>query len=281
MKAPRPLSWQTSPLTELKKIKGICFDIDDTFSTEGKIHADAFSALWKLKEAGYVLVPVTGRPAGWCDHISRFWPVDAVVGENGAFTFFIQNGKRKRLDTLADSAEFSEYKNGLSEPGSKLHRLAQKIQTQFPQAQWASDQNYREYDLAIDFCEDVPAWPKEQITQLIELCENEGAHAKLSSIHVNTWYGDFDKRKGFERWLSIGAPGIEGEIPKWNEWLFIGDSPNDEPLFAAFSYSVGVANLSNYLDQLKNPPQWITQTESGYGFSEMAERLLLANARPL
>jgi len=70
-----------------KAFAGIFFDIDDTITTGGRIPACAFDALWRLKERGMKVVPITGRPAGWCDHIARMWPVDGVVGENGAFYF--------------------------------------------------------------------------------------------------------------------------------------------------------------------------------------------------
>ena len=43
---------------------------------------------------GKLVIPITGRPAGWCDHIARMWPVDAVVGENG--TKSIPSGDRRR-----------------------------------------------------------------------------------------------------------------------------------------------------------------------------------------
>ena len=69
-----------------KNLSGIFFDIDDTFTTSGKIHSVAFQALWALKDSGLKVVPITGRPAGWCDHIARMWPVDGVIGENGPYT---------------------------------------------------------------------------------------------------------------------------------------------------------------------------------------------------
>jgi HAD superfamily hydrolase (TIGR01484 family) len=257
-------SWQDADAGELKRVRGVCLDIDDTLSTNGKLTADAYAALWRLKEAGFAVVPVTGRPAGWCDHFARFWPVDAVVGENGAFTFFMEGGVRRRLETPGADEEKQ----------SQLFGLMQKIQARFPQAAWASDQAYREFDLAIDVCEDVPAWPATEVDALLELCKKEGAHAKLSSIHVNAWFGDYDKRRGLEHWLKSGAPGLGPKAPVWDEWLFIGDSPNDEPLFASFRYSVGVANLRHYMDRLKNPPRWITQGESGAGFAEMAAKLI-------
>lgn len=248
----------------MKQVKGICFDIDDTFSTDGKIEPDAYAALWKLKRAGYFLVPVTGRPAGWCDHISRFWPVDAVVGENGAFTFLMDRGVRNRIDTpMGMTAEEAE---------KKLNSLRLKILEEFPQTRFASDQLYRERDLAIDFCEDVKPWTQNEVDRLVEFCRAQGAHAKVSSIHVNTWYGEFDKEKGVRQFLKV--QGKVQDLPAWDEWLFIGDSPNDEPLFQSFTWSVGVANLSKFLEQIKHHPRWITRGKSGKGFCQMAQRLL-------
>lgn len=254
-----PVSWSQVLPKDLKNIKGVCLDIDETLSTKGKLTPEAFSSLWALKKKGFKVVPLTGRPAGWCDHIARFWPVDAVIGENGAFSFFMQHGVRRRLETKG--VDFDSK--------IKLQNLSKKILEHFPHAKWASDQAYREFDLAIDICEDVSPWQKKDIQGLIAMCENSGAHAKLSSIHVNTWFGDYDKLKGFQNWLSCEPPATSFE-----DWIFIGDSPNDEPLFSTFKYSVGVYNLSIYLKDLKHPPRWITQKESGAGFTEMVEKLI-------
>src|SRR6478752_7373647 len=79
----KPLS--DCPTTTLAAIRGVLTDIDETVSTNGRLTAEAYGALEALKGAGFLVVPVTGRPAGWCDMVARFWPVDAVVGENGAF----------------------------------------------------------------------------------------------------------------------------------------------------------------------------------------------------
>lgn len=267
---PKPLAQATTE--ELKNVRGVCLDIDDTLSTHGKLTSEAYAALWKLKEAGFYVVPITGRPAGWCDHFARFWPVDAIVGENGAFTFFMKDGVRKRIDTPAQDTPQALKK--------RLQELSEKVRGKFPHARWASDQDYREYDLAIDICEDVPTWPQADVDALLKLCHDDGAHAKLSSIHVNTWFGDYDKRKGFEHWLLQSGVAPKG-APGWDEWLFIGDSPNDEPMFAAFKYTVGVANLTKYLSRLKSPPRWITARESGGGFSEMADKLVAAHGKKL
>ena len=68
-----------------RAIRGVLTDLDDTISTHGRVKSGAYDALERLRAAGKLVIPITGRPAGWCDHIARMWPVDAVVGENGAF----------------------------------------------------------------------------------------------------------------------------------------------------------------------------------------------------
>jgi len=252
----------------LGKIKGLCFDIDDTFSTHGKITAEAFQALWDLKNAGVKLIPVTGRPAGWCDHIARFWPVDAVVGENGAFTLFMDKDggreKLRRFDTLSDADNTSAK--------SKLAALRVTLEKEFPGLSYASDQAYREFDLAIDFCEDVAPWKDSEVTRLVKVCEDAGAIAKISSIHVNTWFGKYTKIEGIQKFLaSDGAKKLK--LPALNQLIFAGDSPNDEPMFGAFEESVGVANVKKYLPMMKTPPKYITTGEAGIGFAELAEFL--------
>jgi HAD superfamily hydrolase (TIGR01484 family) len=271
-----PTPWQGSSTAQLKTIRGVCLDIDDTLSTHGKLTAEAYAALWALKEAGFAVVPITGRPAGWCDHFARFWPVSAIVGENGAFSFYMTTvegapSRRDRLDTPGAITAPDERR-------ARLDGLWRKILARFPQAKLASDQAYREHDLAIDFCEDVPAWPRADIDALVEFCQAEGAHAKVSSIHVNAWFGEFDKRRGFAHLLahapaSLALPGLE------DEWIFIGDSPNDEPLFKAFRHSVGVANVTAFLDRMTAPPRWVTSGESGEGFVEFADKLIHSRSR--
>lgn len=250
---------------ELRSVRGVCLDIDDTLSTSGKLTAEAYASLWDLKKKGFFVVPITGRPAGWCDHIVRFWPVDAVIGENGAFSFFMQGGVRKSLTTPMGM--------GAAEARQRLLTLRKKILKQFPEAHFASDQSYREFDLAIDICEDVKPWQESRVKELLNFCHAEGAQAKLSSIHVNTWYGDYDKNRGFDHWIEAGCPGLSKPVQKSN-WIFAGDSPNDEPLFKSFQFSVGVANIKNYLKDLQYPPRWVTSQKSGAGFVEMAKTLL-------
>ena len=88
-----------------RAIRGVLTDIDDTLSTHGHLHSDAYAALERLRAAGKWVIPISGRPAGWCDHIARMWPVDAVVGENGAFYMWHDDaGKKLHRRFVADDA---------------------------------------------------------------------------------------------------------------------------------------------------------------------------------
>ncbi len=94
----RPL--KEMPLTLVKSIRFILCDIDDTLTVEGTLPAETFTMLHRLKESRFCVIPVTGRAAGWCDHIARFWPVDGIVGENGAFYFRYDPDSKKMLLAL-------------------------------------------------------------------------------------------------------------------------------------------------------------------------------------
>lgn len=258
------------PIKELdaKNIKGIFFDIDDTFSTHGKITAEAYAAIWRLKKAGYIVVPVTGRPAGWCDHIARMWPVDAVIGENGALYFMMKDGKLVKKHVFDESR--------LADNKKMLAQISDEILKGVKGTALASDQSCREFDLAIDFCEDVPRISEEGINKIVAIAKAHGAITKVSSIHVNIWFGEHTKlttTKLFAR-RELGL-----DLDKDNEkFVFCGDSQNDEPMFEYFKNSIGVANVMNFKNRLKAFPKYITDKESGEGFTEVAA-LLAAYSR--
>ena len=255
------------PLAELRdagRMRGLLFDIDETLTTEGKLTAAAYTALERLQRAGRLVVPITGRPAGWCDHIARMWPVDAVVGENGAFYFCFLDGKiKKRFQD--DAAVRSANRN-------RLQAIGARILAQVPGCALASDQPYRETDLAIDYCEDVPPLPLEAAERIAALMRAEGLTAKVSSIHVNGWFGAYDKlamcRMLFAELFRI-SPQLLAQ-----EYVFAGDSPNDAPMFAHFAHSVGVANVARFAGKLEAEPKFVTRGAAGAGFAELAAHLL-------
>ncbi len=258
------------PLRELDAAlaqSAVCLfsDIDDTISRDGRIDAAAYQAIWRAAEAGLKVVPVTGRPAGWCDHIARMWPVHGVIGENGGLVFRMHEGRMER-EFLYDDATRAGFRK-------RLEKVREHIFREVPGVGIASDQNYREYDLAIDFCEDVPALSRASVVKIQSIFESHGATAKISSIHVNGWYGDFDKLSCAKNYMKKHLHLHPDE--DLDRCFFSGDSPNDEPMFAHFTgTSVGVADLENYLDLLKHKPAFITQGGSGHGFVELVDRLI-------
>lgn len=250
---------------DLSELAYVLTDIDDTITRDGKLEPCAYDALWALADSGLKVIPVTGRPAGWCDLIIRQWPVDAVVGENGAFVYYREAGKIKTF--VHPSAASPEIRK-------KLDGVRDTVLAEIPGTRPARDQFARIYDLAIDFNEDPPYLGFAAAEKIKELCESLGARAKVSSIHVNTWFGDYDKLSMTE--LFLGS--LRGEADLKKRVFFFGDSPNDEPMFASFPLSCGVANIRQFLPQMEHLPSFVTGLPFGDGFAQGVERILQLRA---
>jgi HAD superfamily hydrolase (TIGR01484 family) len=253
------------PAALCRRLTHFFTDIDDTLTANGMIPAGSFAALWELSSSGIQVVPVTGRPAGWCDHIARMWPVAGVVGENGAFSYVYDRKGKTMARHLSDP--------GLADPGRHraLEAVARRVLREVPGTGLAADQAFRLSDIAIDYCEDVPPLPPERLDRVCAILREEGVQFKVSSIHVNFWLGSFDKMTGVRRFLQ--EQGLAWEAVN-DCTVFIGDSPNDEPLFAGFAHSIAVGSLRKYLDRLENLPEFITESGPAEGFQEAAAEIL-------
>jgi hypothetical protein len=262
--AMQPLA--TMPPAARRSIRGVFTDIDDTLSTHGKLTAAAYGAMERLRAAGKLVIPITGRPAGWCDHIARMWPVDAVVGENGALYMRHDAATRKLVRRFAVDEE-TRHANR-----AQLAAIGDEIIAAVPGCALASDQHYRESDLAIDFREDVAELPRVAVDRIVALMQARGLTAKVSSIHVNGWFGAYDKL-AMTRTLLGEAFGIDLDRERAS-FLFVGDSPNDAPMFAFFPHAVGVANVRVFADWIATLPAYVTRAEAGAGFAELTDFLL-------
>ena len=259
------------PLTAMRDaarraIRGVLADIDDTISTSGRVTAEAYAAMERLRRARLLVIPITGRPAGWCDHIARMWPVDAVVGENGAL-YMIHDDRARKLKKRYAVGEADR-----QAARTRLPALGEHIVRAVPGCALASDQPYREADLAIDYCEDVVPLSREAVDRIVALMRAEGMTAKVSSIHVNGWFGAYDKLT-MTRMLMRDEFGLDLDAHR-AEFVFVGDSPNDAPMFEFFPHSVGVANVRRFADRLPAHPRYVTSREAGAGFAELADFLL-------
>lgn len=258
----RPFSEITAE--ELSGLRFILTDIDDTITNEGKLTAEAYSAMWDLHEAGFGVVPVTGRPAGWCSLIVREWPVAGVIGENGAFAFYLRDGKFREL----------RHPNASEDSREMLKAVTEAVLKAVPGSRLSTDQFSHIYDLAIDYREDEPRLSIAQAEKIAEICRSLGAEAKVSSIHVNTWFGDYSKR---EMALLFFKDILGAEDPK-RQILYFGDSPNDESMFEYFPFSCGVANIRPFEHAISRLPSFVTERAGGFGFAEAAAIILKKKA---
>ncbi len=245
---------------------GVFTDIDDTLTTDGYLPAAVYAALERLQTAGIWVIPVTGRPAGWCDMIARFWPVDGVVGENGAFYFRYDREARRMVRRYAVDSAARERDRG------RLHALGAQITAEIPGCAIAADQGYRESDLAIDFAEDVGPLPQSSIDAIVAAFAAAGATAKVSSIHVNGWFGSYDKSAMTRR---FAREVLHADLDADNErFIFVGDSPNDAPMFAYFRNACGVGNVRYYAGRMTHLPRFVAEARGGDGFLAIVDALL-------
>jgi HAD superfamily hydrolase (TIGR01484 family) len=258
------------PQAAARDLIGVFTEIDDTMTQDGRLPASAYAAIERLHRVGLKVVPITGRPAGWCDMIARFWPVAGAVGENGAFAFSYDHGTRTmHRRFVTDAASRAENR-------SRLARLAERIVAEVPGAAIAADQLYREADLAIDFCEDVPRLSGSAVDRIVALFEAAGATAKVSSIHVNGWFGRYDKLTTARLFASetLGCDLDRDE----HRFLFCGDSPNDSPMFGFFSNACGVANVRDFDPPAITLPRFVASRRGADGFVEIVDHILNARA---
>lgn len=248
-----------------KKIKILFTDIDDTLTLDGKLIPESYSSLWELQKNNIQVIPITGRPAGWCEMIARFWPVEGVIGENGAFYFRYKNNRMNRV--------YYKPPESLQEDLKKLEQIKIQVLNDVPGCAVSTDQFCRMYDLAIDFCEDVKPLNSDAVKKIVHIFNSHGATAKVSSIHVNGWFGDFNKLKMALHYLKTEHQMTDPQTIQ-NICAFAGDSPNDEPMFEFFENSFAVANIKEFISDLKTLPHYVSNQKGGLGFKEISDSLL-------
>jgi len=258
-------SW---PQSARAKIVGVFTDIDDTLTTDGAITPDALQALQDLNTAGLMVIPITGRPVGWSIPFAATWPVNAMVAENGAVALLhdaTQNQVRKiyQQDETTRTHNFQE-----------MQRIAKRVIQEIPGTVMAQDSLGRETDIAFDHSE-FHHLSQEQIQQVLKLLQEEGMTATVSSIHINAWFGDHNKWHGAQ-WILKELTGrdLKQEL---DQWVYVGDSTNDQVMFEHFTHSVGVANIKRFEKELKHLPKYISKQERGAGFAEVARLLSLSS----
>ena len=275
------------PFEARRGITGVMTDIDDTLTTDGIITPDALAALADLKAAGLPVIAVTGRPVGWSRPFALAWPVDAIVAENGAVALYRETDPEKadfehekdlRPNEYVRKQLTKRYQQGERERRENfacMQRVAARVLREVPGTQLAQDSAGRETDIAIDHSEFTQLSPQ-RVAQVLRIMRSEGMTASVSSIHINGWFGTHNKLQG-ARWAVRELYGRELDA-EMNQWAFVGDSTNDVLMFEAFANSIGVANVRRFEAQLAHLPQYITISERGAGFAEVAKAVLAARS---
>lgn len=260
----RPLA--ALPHATAAAVTGVLTDIDDTLTRDGAIEPAALQALQALAAAGLPVIAITGRPMGWSEPFALAWPVHAIVAENGAVALWRGEGGALQVEYAQDEA--TRHLNT-----RRLQAAAARVLAEVPGATLARDSAGRVTDIAVDHAEcahlDAAA-----IARVVAIMQSEGMQATVSSIHVNGWFGTHDKWSG-ARWIVQRRLGrrLEEQIGRW---VYVGDSTNDQVMFARFPLSVGVANLRRFAAQLHTWPAFLAEGERGAGFAEVAACLLSA-----
>ena len=245
---------------------GVFTDIDDTLTTSGGITNDALKALQDLKAKGLMVIPITGRPVGWSIPFASTWPVKAIVAENGAVAL-LHNPQTKQVQKIYQQDLATRQRNF-----AQMQRIALRVLQEIPGTAMAKDSPGRETDIAFDHSE-FHHLSAEQIQAVARLLQQEGMTATVSSIHINAWFGDHNKWHGAQ-WILKELTGrdLKQEL---DQWVYVGDSTNDQVMFEHFTHSVGVANIRRFENELKYLPKYISQQERGAGFAEVARLLSL------
>ena len=276
-------------LDSRRAIRGVFTDIDDTLTHHGHIAPEALQALGDLKAAGFTVIPITGRPIGWCAPFMAAtegpaWPVDAMVAENGAVAFVSEAPTSTAVTSQIGLQPTSALRKALSkiyqqdtktraDNRQRMAAIAARVSAQLPGVELSRDSAGRETDLAFDYAE-FAHHPPETVQQVLALLQNHGMQTTVSSIHIHGCFGDFNKWTG-ACWIVRALLGrdLAAEL---DQWVFVGDSGNDQAMFEHFTHSVGVANIARFVPQLTHLPTYVTAAPRGAGFAQVARALLEA-----
>ncbi len=269
-------SW---PCADRRQLVGVFTDIDDTLTTDGAITPDALQALAQLKASGLFVIAITGRPVGWSEPFAAAWPVDTIVAENGSVALipgqFIDKNELRPPPLLREplSKLYQQDAATRATHYARMQQVARRVLREMPGTTLAQDSPGRETDIAIDHSE-FSHLPPDRIAQVVHILRSEGMNASVSSIHINGWFGEHNKREG-ARWIvkQLLQRNLDAERCRW---AFVGDSTNDELMFEAFPNSAGVANIRRFEAELTHQPRYITSSARGAGFAEVAEAILEA-----
>ncbi len=240
----------------LSQIRLIATDMDGTLTVSNKFTTLLLQAFEDLKASGTKVLIVTGRSAGWVSGIAHYLPIVGAIAENGGL-FYPCNNDPVYLTPIPDIITHRQ----------QLAATFDYLKLQFPKIQESTDNRFR----ITDWTFDIAGLSSDDIKTLANLTQVKGWGFTYSNVQCHIKPQGQDKAVGLLKVLQENFPELTLE-----QVVTVGDSPNDESLFDAryFPLSVGVANVSHYLDTLQHKPTHITDGAEGQGFCELAKMVI-------
>ena len=227
-------------------------DIDDTLTRDGRLPAAVYAGPRAARDGGRpVIVPVTGRSAGWAHLILHHWPVPAVVAESGGLCLYrdpqgmpaMAVPRRSRSDRRRPAPDRGRGRRGAARASRTRPRERQRLPPRR-----LRDRPRRDGDTGGRSRPDRAG-------------HRDAGGARLQGAREQRPHQCLARR------LRQGTDGACATCSRSaasqpttavSRWAFIGDAPNDASMFAAFPLSVGVANLARYAGALEAAPRWLT-----------------------
>jgi HAD superfamily hydrolase (TIGR01484 family) len=239
-------------------VRLIATDVDGTLTQHHKFTPALLTALNQLAAIELPVIITTGRSAGWVQGLAEYLPVVGAIAENGAIFY-----KGLHAELLVPITDVIAHRQALAKTFASL-------QTVFPHLEESSDNRFRMTDWTFD----VQGLSVADLAELRDRVQDQGWGFTYSTVQCHIRLAQQDKANGLEQVLQRFFPELTTE-----EVVTIGDSPNDESMFNGdrFPLSVGVANIRNYVDQIRHHPRFVTQASEGEGFCEFARSILASS----
>lgn len=243
----------------LGDIRLLATDMDGTLTQDSKFTARLFQILEKLSQNNIDVLIVTGRSAGWVQAIATYFPLVGAIAENGGLLYW----------SHAEKPQITSDINDIERHRQKLKSTFQLLQHKFPQIQESADNRFRITDWTFDVRDLSP----KDLQQIARICHQQGWGFTYSTVQCHIKPQNQDKAIALKQIIQQYYPNL-----KLEQIITVGDSPNDESLFnRKFPISVGVANILDYRDRLRNLPAYVTSKLEAEGFIELAELVINTN----
>ncbi len=236
----------------LGSVRVVATDVDGTLTRGRSLDPAVVRVISALADAGFEVVPVSGRPTGEMMGLCRYLPgVTRAIAENGL------------LEVIPD-----QHPRWLAEPTDRAVLLAagRRLDEEHDaRLRLTADHPFRLGDVAYEREGRDPT----ELTRLREAALGLGVCMVWSSVHVHLTPRLPDKGQGLLRFAA--DHGLDPATI-----LTIGDAPNDEGLFGPgrFGVTVGTADVPPQREAFRWLPAYVTEQRESEGFLEVAEALL-------